>query len=110
MRPGIEPATSWCLVRFVSAAPRWELLNVKILSEILTLHLTLTRTVSLDTGSDLSLCQRLVRTSPISPTFLKFISNNNTGMAAERGKSSGGKYLPLKCGGLETPEEHSGTS
>ena len=24
-RPGIEPATSWVLVRFVSAAPQWEL-------------------------------------------------------------------------------------
>ena len=24
-RPGIEPATSWFLVRFVSAMPRWEL-------------------------------------------------------------------------------------
>ena len=25
VRPGIEPATSWFLVRFVSAEPRWEL-------------------------------------------------------------------------------------
>ena len=25
VRPGIEPATSWFLVRFISAAPRWEL-------------------------------------------------------------------------------------
>ena len=25
-RPGIEPATSWFLVRFISAAPRWEVL------------------------------------------------------------------------------------
>ena len=25
-KPGIEPATSWFLVRFVSVAPRWELL------------------------------------------------------------------------------------
>ena len=26
--PGIEPATSWFLVGFVSAAPRWELPKV----------------------------------------------------------------------------------
>ena len=26
VRPGIEPATSWFLVGFISAAPRWELL------------------------------------------------------------------------------------
>ena len=25
-RPGIEPASSWILVRFVSAEPQWELL------------------------------------------------------------------------------------
>ena len=28
MRPGIEPATSWFLVGFISAAPQWELHNV----------------------------------------------------------------------------------
>ena len=27
MRPGIQPATSWFLVGFVSAVPGWELLN-----------------------------------------------------------------------------------
>ena len=27
-RPGIEPATSWILVGFVSAAPQWELLEI----------------------------------------------------------------------------------
>ena len=25
-RPGIEPATSWFIVRFISAAPQWKLL------------------------------------------------------------------------------------
>ena len=25
-RPGVEPATSWFLVGFISAVPRWELL------------------------------------------------------------------------------------
>ena len=34
MRPGIEPTTSWFLVRFVSAAPRWEL--PKYTTELLT--------------------------------------------------------------------------
>ena len=33
-RPGIEPITSWFLVRFVSAVPRWELLNVRFQSNI----------------------------------------------------------------------------
>ena len=28
MRPGIEPASSWILVRLVSAEPQWELLNI----------------------------------------------------------------------------------
>ena len=31
LRPGIEPATSWLLVRFISAAPQWELLKIVIL-------------------------------------------------------------------------------
>ena len=26
VRPGLEPTSSWILVRFVSAAPQWELL------------------------------------------------------------------------------------
>ena len=26
MRPGIEPVSSWILIRFVSAEPRWDLL------------------------------------------------------------------------------------
>ena len=30
-RPGIRPASSWILVRFVSAEPQWELLNNFIL-------------------------------------------------------------------------------
>ena len=30
-RPGIEPASSWLPARFVSAEPRWELLNVYFL-------------------------------------------------------------------------------
>ena len=29
-RPGIEPTTWWFLVRFISAAPWWERLNLKI--------------------------------------------------------------------------------
>ena len=32
-RPGIEPATSWFLVGFVSAAPRWELPNYVSITE-----------------------------------------------------------------------------
>ena len=28
VRPGIEPASSWMLVRFVSSEPQWELLKV----------------------------------------------------------------------------------
>ena len=31
MRPGIEPATSWMLVSFVSNEPRWELQNITAL-------------------------------------------------------------------------------
>ena len=30
VRPGIEPATSWFAVRFVSAAPQWELLVLSL--------------------------------------------------------------------------------
>jgi len=35
VRPGIEPTTSWFLVRFVSAAPRQELLNCSFLKNLL---------------------------------------------------------------------------
>ena len=31
VRPGIEPAISWILVRFVSAEPHWKLLSVSLL-------------------------------------------------------------------------------
>ena len=31
VRPGIEPTTSWFLVRFISAASRWELLQVVLI-------------------------------------------------------------------------------
>ena len=31
VRPGIEPATSWFLVGFVSTVPRWELLFLLVL-------------------------------------------------------------------------------
>ena len=32
LRPGIKPAASWVLVRFVSTAPQWELLNLLFIS------------------------------------------------------------------------------
>ena len=35
VRPGIEPATSWFLVRFISAVPRWELQLTKISGVVL---------------------------------------------------------------------------
>ena len=38
-RPGTEPATSWFLVGFVSAAPRWELPYLEILLPVRRLHL-----------------------------------------------------------------------
>jgi len=36
VRPGIEPATSWFLVRFVSAEPQWELLFTSPLTFIIS--------------------------------------------------------------------------
>ena len=35
-RPGIEPASSWILVRFISNMPQWELLGQKFFTEGLT--------------------------------------------------------------------------
>ena len=31
LKPGIEPTSSWILVRFVSAAPQWELCQDAVL-------------------------------------------------------------------------------
>ena len=36
VRPGIKPASSWMLVRFVSAEPRWELLHLALWSFMCT--------------------------------------------------------------------------
>ena len=38
-RPGIEPASLWILVRFVSAEPQWELLLLSSYPELMTLNL-----------------------------------------------------------------------
>ena len=53
-RPGMEPASSWMLVRFASAEPRWELLGER---QNLLMHLCICLGDSVDLKDCLLQCQ-----------------------------------------------------
>ena len=55
-RPGIEPASSWILVRFVSSEPQWELQNATSYEKYLVLKHTSHMVLNIMNNDELILC------------------------------------------------------
>ena len=69
-RPGIEPASSWILVGFISFAPQWELPEFRFLNPI--------RDVWVDLKLNVSQTKFLLLSKPAPPTVSILRSSNST--------------------------------